>query len=86
MASTIISLVISFFAFTSATPLDARASCRPNFGGPPGLSIINGNREWSLATSPPSVGTEIVPRTLNIDNNEFRVEFTGQPTNTYLIK
>jgi hypothetical protein len=50
------------------------------------LSIVNGGQEWSLASSPPSVGTAIVPRTFNINNNEFRVEFTGQPTNTYLIK
>jgi len=82
-----IALALSFLAFTSATPLVTRAgTCSPNFGGPPGLSIINAGQEWSLAASPPSVGTAIVPRTFNINNNEFRVEFTGQPTNTYLIK
>lgn len=82
-----IALAFSFLVFTSATPLATRSgTCRPNFGGPPGLSIINGNEEWSLTSSPPVVGTAIVPRTLNIANKEFRVEFTGQPTNTYLIK
>jgi hypothetical protein len=50
------------------------------------LSIINGGNEWSLASTPPTSGTAIVPRTFNIANNEFRVEFTGQPTNTFLIK
>jgi len=80
-----IALAISFLAFTSATPLGKR-TCSPNFGGPPGLSIINGGVEWSLASSPPSVGTGVVSETANINTNEFRVEFTGQPSNTYLIK
>jgi len=81
----IATIALSFLAFASATPLTKR-SCQPNFGGPPGLSIVNGGQEWSLAASPPAVGTQIVSRTANLNNNEFRVEFTGQPANTYLIK
>jgi hypothetical protein len=84
-----IALALSFLALVSATPLEKRApNCRPNFGGPPGLSIINAGSsvEWSLASSPPVTGTKIVSRAANIGDNEFRVEFTGQPTNTYLIK
>lgn len=87
MFSAKVTLVLSFLAFASASPLEARnAACSPNFGGPPGLSIVHNNREWSLASSPPVLGTAIIPRTLNINNNEFRVEFTGRPSNDYLIK
>lgn len=89
MPSPMIALALSFLALVSATPLEKRApNCRPNFGGPPGLSIINAGSsvEWSLASSPPVTGTKIVSRAANIGDNEFRVEFTGQPTNTYLIK
>jgi hypothetical protein len=81
-----IALALSFLALASASPLEVRSTCRPNFGGPPGLSIINGGQEWGLASSNPSAGTTVVPETFNINNNEFRVEFTGQPDNTYLIK
>jgi len=87
MRSAIVAFALSFLAFASASPLDTRkVTCRPNFGGPPGLSIINGGREWSLASSPPVVGTTIVPRNFHLNNNEFRVEFTGQADNHYLIK
>jgi hypothetical protein len=86
MPSAMIALALSFLALASASPLEVRSTCRPNFGGPPGLSIINGGQEWGLASSNPSAGTTVVPETFNINNNEFRVEFTGQPDNTYLIK
>lgn len=83
-----IALALAFLTFTSASPLEVRSTCRPNFGGPPGLSIINGAKEWGLASSssPPPTGTIVVPEAFDINNNEFRVEFTGQPDNTYLIK
>jgi len=86
MPSPMIALALAFLTLASASPLEVRSTCPPNFGGPPGLSIINGNKEWGLASSPPSTGTTVVPKAFNINNNEFRVEFTGQPDNTYLIK
>jgi hypothetical protein len=87
MPPAMIALALAFLTLASASPLEVRSTqCRPNFGGPPGVSIINGNKEWGLASSPPIPGTTVVPKAFNINNNEFRVEFTGQAGNTYLIK
>jgi len=86
MHSAILALALSYLTFTSGTPLEARAPCLPNFGGPPGLSIVNklNNVEWGPAASPqPGVAVTVQSVT---SNPEFRVEFTGQPNNDFLIK
>jgi hypothetical protein len=77
MHSKMIAFTLSFLAFTSATPLQRR--CLPNFGGPEGLSIENGGSEWVVAGTSVGTGTTDV-------GPEFRVEFTGQPNNDFLIK
>jgi hypothetical protein len=77
MLSAIISLALSFLALTSATPLNTRAFCEPEFGGPPGfkVSIINRglSKEWGLRSAPPVIGTKIVAQPASPINVEFRV-------------
>jgi hypothetical protein len=77
-----VAFAFSFLAFASATPLQRR--CLPNFGGPEGLSIVNGVSEWVVAgTVVPAIPVNIGP---SDSGPEFRVEFTGQPNNDFLIK
>lgn len=86
MLSAMITLTLSFLAFTSATPLDTRAACHPQFGGPQGfnVSIINGGKEWSLTSLPPSAG-RVVPRPKDIANAEFHVRHRPSD-DTYAIE
>jgi hypothetical protein len=90
-SSTIIALALSFLAIggTSASPLTQRQNgvCQPNFQGV-GVSVTDSASEkfeWSLA-SPAVAGNPVVTGPFTIGQAEFRFEFTGAPTNTYLIK
>jgi len=75
-AMTTLAFALSFFALTSsATPVDTRTTCNPQFGGYLGsnVSIINGGKEWSLKSMPPTVAIRIVPRHKDVTNAEFWV-------------
>jgi len=91
-SSAIIALAISFLAITgtSASPLAQRQNglCRPNFQGA-GVSVTDSaseSLEWAVSSSPAIAGTPIVSAPFTAGQVEFRFEFTGAPTNTYLIK
>jgi hypothetical protein len=77
---TVIALVLSFLAFVSG--------CNPNFGGPPGLNILNNatSLEWKAARIP-APGVQIIASDFS-DTEDFRVEFSGlsQLNNSYVIK
>jgi hypothetical protein len=54
-----------------------------------GVSVTNSaseTLEWSVASSPAIAGTPIVSAPFSAGQLEFRFEFTGAPTNSYLIK
>ncbi|KIM77620.1 hypothetical protein PILCRDRAFT_615217 [Piloderma croceum F 1598] len=88
MLSAMISLILSFLALTSATPLSTRGPCKPDFGSPPGfeVSIINKGlgKEWGLQSVPPSIGTRIVAHPASLFNAEFVVRHL--PNGKYSIK
>jgi hypothetical protein len=90
--SAMIALALSFLAITgtSASPLVQRQTglCNPNFQGV-GVSVTNSDSEtieWQLASTAAVPGTVVGTAPFNAEQAEFRFEFTGAPTNTYLIK
>jgi hypothetical protein len=80
------SVAIAVFALGAvASPLLPRQSgCQPNFEGA-AVSVINNQLEW---IAPPSAGqgSDIVSAAADPSTPYFHFEFTGQPTNTYLIR
>lgn len=84
---------LSLLTFVAANPVLLPRACKPNFQGRP-LSIWRqpditdiGVYEWRPVNA---VGGHIslvqTPVNIAFASDEFLVEFTGQPTNTYNIK
>jgi len=87
---TALALSLLSISSTSASPLTQRQNglCNPNFQGL-GLSVIDTaseHFEWSLGSAQGQAGARVVSAPFTEGQAEFRFEFTGAPTNTYLIK